>query len=66
MSFWTKNVNFVQTFEKDGPWWVPAYNNSLTDARLFGLAELTIEYSDYDFAKPAVAGAEVALRTSNQ
>lgn len=41
VSFWAKNVNFVQTFEKNGTWWLPESNHSLTEARLFGLAELT-------------------------
>jgi len=64
VSFWTKDVNFVQTSEKNGEWWVPASNHSLTDARLFGLAELTIEYSDYAFGKPAPVGTELAARAS--
>ncbi len=64
VSFWTKDVNFVQTFEKNGAWWVPASNHSLTDARLFGLADLTIEYSDYEFAKPSLTPTEVAVRGS--
>jgi hypothetical protein len=66
VSFWTKNVNFVQTFQKNGPWWVPASNHSLTEARLFGLADLTIEYSDYDFVKAAPLSTEVAVRASVQ
>ncbi len=64
VSFWTKDVNFVQTFEKNGQWWVPASNHSLTDARLFGLADLTIEYSEYEFAKPAPVQTELAVRAS--
>lgn len=62
VSFWTKDVNFLQTFEKNGGWWVPASNHSLTDARLFGLADLTIEYSGYEFASPAPVQTEVAVR----
>jgi hypothetical protein len=64
VSFWTKNVNFVQTFEKNGAWWVPASNHSLTDARLFGLADLTIEYSEYEFGKQVPAGTELAAQAS--
>jgi outer membrane lipoprotein-sorting protein len=64
VSFWTKDVNFVQTFEKNGDWWVPASNHSLTDARLFGRADLMIEYSDYEFGKQVPAGAELTARTS--
>jgi hypothetical protein len=49
VSFWTKSVSFVQTFEKTGDFWFVAFNHSLTDARIFGLAELTIQYFDYKF-----------------
>jgi len=64
VSFWTKNVSFVQTFEKNGNWWLPASNHSLTDARLFGLADLTIEYSDYEIDEPAAPGAILAAQAS--
>jgi hypothetical protein len=66
VSFWTKDVNFVQTFQKNGDWWVPATNHSLTDARLFGLADLTIEYSGYQFTHPAPVTSELAVRASIQ
>jgi len=49
VSFWTKSVTFVQTFEKNGDFWFVASNHSLTDARMFGLADLTIQYFDYKF-----------------
>lgn len=62
VSFWTKSVSFVQTFEKNGAWWLPASNRSETDARLFGPAELAIEYSDYRFEKLAPAEYEIAAR----
>lgn len=52
-SFWTKSVSFVQTFEKTGDDWLPAENRSLTDAKLFGEANLVIKHSAYSF-KPAV------------
>lgn len=64
VSFWTKSVNFVQTFEKNGQWWLPASNHSLTDARLFGLADLTIAYSDYQFSEPPAVGPLIAARAS--
>ena len=66
VSFWTKNVNFVQTFEKQGLWWVPASNHSLTEARLFGRADLTIEHSAYEFTKTAPSRAEFVARTGLQ
>jgi outer membrane lipoprotein-sorting protein len=49
VSFWTKSVSFVQTFEKTGEFWLVASNRSVTDARVFGAADLTIEYFQYSF-----------------
>lgn len=46
-SFWTKSVHFVHEYERDGPFWFPASNRSETDVRIFGRADLTIEYFDY-------------------
>jgi outer membrane lipoprotein-sorting protein len=46
-SFWTKSVHFVHQYEKNGSFWFPASNRSVTDARIFGRADLTIEYFDY-------------------
>jgi hypothetical protein len=48
VSFWTKRVNFVQTFAKNGDLWLAQSNRSVTDARMFGIANLTIEYFDYE------------------
>jgi hypothetical protein len=46
-SFWTKNVHFVHAYEKSGPFWFPLTTESVTDARLFGTTDLTIEYFEY-------------------
>lgn len=46
-SFWIKHVHFVHTYEKNGPFWLPVSDRSVTDARIFGSTELTIEYLDY-------------------
>src|SRR5579862_4968401 len=46
-SFWTKSVHFVHTYQKSGEFWLPASDRSVTDARLVGTTELTIEYLDY-------------------
>jgi negative regulator of sigma E activity len=51
-SFWTKHVQFVHTYQKDGPFWFPRSTESVTDARIFGTTGLTIEYFDY---KPSAA-----------
>jgi hypothetical protein len=58
VSFWTKSVSFVQTFEKTGDFWFVAANRSITDARVFGLANLTIEYADYKFVSHSMKAAD--------
>jgi len=51
-SFWIKTVHFVHTYEKSGEFWFPVTTESVTEARLFGTTNLTIEYFDY---QPVVA-----------
>jgi len=46
-SFWIKSVHFVHEYRKNGLFWFPVSNRSETDARIFGKAELVIEYFDY-------------------
>ena len=46
-SFWTKKVHFVHEYDKTGPFWFPVSDRSITDARLLGSTEMTIEYFDY-------------------
>ena len=63
-SFWTKSVHFVHAYQKSGPFWFPVTTESVTEARLFGTTDLTIEYFDY---KPRATSAprdsvEVAQR----
>ena len=60
-SFWTKSVHFVHAYEKNGAFWFPASNRSETDARIFGRADLLIEYFDYAVA-PLTLSASDARR----
>ena len=46
-SFWTKSVHFVHKYEKRGSFWFPISDRSVTDVRIFGSTEVTIEYFDY-------------------
>ena len=52
-SFWIKNVQFAHKYEKHGPFWLAAFDNSVSDARIFGPTELRINYFDYVFNKPS-------------
>ena len=51
-SFWTRNVHFVHTYEKVGPFWFAASTHSVSEIRIFGPAELTIENSEYSLNPP--------------
>ena len=46
-SFWIKSVHFVHTYQKSGSFWLPVSDHSVTDARILGTTELTIEYFNY-------------------
>jgi len=46
-SFWTKSVHFVHTYAKQGPFWLPLSDDSLTDVRVLGATDLKIEYFGY-------------------
>src|SRR6185437_7558106 len=46
-SFWIKSVHFVHTYQKNGVFWFPASDRSVTDARILGATDITIEYFDY-------------------
>jgi hypothetical protein len=47
-SFWIKSIHFVHQYAKDGPYWFPAYDRSVSDARFFGSTEVRIEYFNYE------------------
>ena len=46
-SFWFKSVHFVHDYNKSGPFWFPVADRSVTDVRIFGTTEMSIEYFDY-------------------
>jgi len=57
-SFWTRKIDFVRTFKKVGPFWLPARTESVTEVFLFGTSWATIENGDYRvrLQPPALAG----------
>lgn len=46
-SFWTRSVHFVHTYQKVGPFWLAASTHSVSEIRIYGSAEVTIDSSDY-------------------
>lgn len=47
-SFWTKNTRIEHRYEKIGQFWLPAFNQTVTNVRLGGTAILSIVYSGYE------------------
>jgi len=63
-SFWVKSVHFVHDYDKSGPFWFPVSDQSVTDVRIFGGTEMTIEYLDYTpNAYPLSRHEDAALRS---
>jgi outer membrane lipoprotein-sorting protein len=46
-SFWTKSIHFVQIYQKCGPVWFPLSTQSVTEARIVGITDVSIEYFEY-------------------
>jgi negative regulator of sigma E activity len=51
-SFWVRNVHFVHTYEKVGPFWFASATQTNSELRMFGSSELTIENADYTLNPP--------------
>jgi hypothetical protein len=64
-SFWIKSVHFVHDYEKKGEFWLPVSDRSVTDARLVGSTELTIEYFDYSLNTLALSTGARTLATND-
>ncbi len=61
-SWWTLKTDFKRRYEKVGDFWLPASNESETKVRIFGTADLTISYSEYQITR----GREVSIASSQQ
>lgn len=46
-SFWIKSTHFIQTYTKNGALWFPLTTQSVTEARIFGTTDVSIQYFDY-------------------
>jgi hypothetical protein len=58
-SFWIKSVQFVHTYRKNGSFWWPESDRSVSDVRIVGTNILTIEYFDYAPAAPSLSAVRV-------
>jgi hypothetical protein len=46
-SFWVRSVNIVRTYQRVGPFWFAASTDTISQIRILGPAELTIENFNY-------------------
>jgi len=61
-SFWVKSVHFIHDYDRSGPFWFPVSDRSVTDVRIFGATEMTIEYFDYSRKSPSISGTSAELK----
>jgi hypothetical protein len=47
-SFWIKSVQFTHQYSAQGPYWFPASDRSVSDARFIGATEVRIDYFNYE------------------
>ncbi len=57
-SFWTKSVHFVHTYKQGGPFWLAATDHSQSDARIFGMSKIDIEYGSYSLTRLIQSAAQ--------
>jgi len=62
-SWWTLRTDFKRSYQKVGEFWLPASNESETKVRIFGTADLCIEYGQYEITR---AGAVSELSSPEQ
>ena len=51
-SFWVRSVHFTHTYQKIGQFWLASCTHSVSDIKVFGTSELTIENSSYKLSVP--------------
>jgi hypothetical protein len=47
LNFWIRKADFVRSFKKVGPFWLPQRTDSVNDILVFGTTWVTIENQDY-------------------
>jgi len=63
-SWWTLKTDFKRSYQKVGEFWLPASNESETKVRVFGTADLCIEYGQYEIT--GVGGIDAAFSLQKQ
>ena len=52
-SFWIRDTQIQHLYSKNGDFWLPRQNTSVTKVRMGGTATLTIDYESYEFQRAA-------------
>ena len=65
-SFWIRSVQVVQRYERAGQFWLPAQNQSVAQARIFGSTEVVIEFSGYKTSVREAQARTGAMAVSRQ
>jgi hypothetical protein len=56
-SWWTLRTDFKRSYQKVGEFWLPELNESETKVRIFGTADLCIEYGQYEITRARAVSA---------
>jgi len=65
-SFWTKSTNFVQIYAKSGSFWFPRSTQSVTEVRIFGTTQVSIEYFDYTPVTHTPVDPAISAKVTNK
>jgi len=61
-SWWTLRTDFKRSYQKVGDFWLPELNESETKVRMFGTADLCIEYGKYEITRAGVVNSVSSLQ----
>jgi hypothetical protein len=61
-SWWTLNTEFKRSYQRVGEFWLPESNESQTKVRVFGTADLCIEYGQYEITRAGALNTMSSLR----
>lgn len=59
-SFWVRRVNIVRTYQRVGPFWFADSTDTISQIRILGDSELTIENSNYILDPPKDSAVDVS------
>jgi outer membrane lipoprotein-sorting protein len=60
-SWWTLRTDFKRSYQKVGEFWLPKINESETKVRVFGTADLCIEYGSYEIIRAGAVNTVSSL-----